>query len=837
MQASGSSEDFVEQSPQKTQDRKTKKKDRLRVAQERKERANERERRELEKKEYEERERQRQQLLEDLEKAKQDAELLRLKEQLRIKHEQARAERERRRQELFEEMEKEEAEKKEKEEQELRQLKKGVHWATKPRTKRVPPTKPTDETSESQVSEYEDVVVGPVVVNPVVTPTSTTATESDESDEAQAKSPKKIKVLFDQPDPDMMEVAEKVFGMQLPDCGPPKVTAEGAQQLEDRLNAERLQNFKKKQADRARRLEGRLASATPTSTEAQLPHAPPTNFDTVEAEDALRRTLSSGGSDAQINMEVEFHYDNDNDNGADGPDNDGQSEDDVPLARFSKASTANKVIVGDKNMVDAGASQSQSDVRGTDESNTTDESVIGTRKRKKFTRKRGPKLPAPSAVEDFRNKVIKLRDQTETKYPETLYCFVGEKMDKEKIKTVAEKYIVDKLDTGSSQNRQTEPIHTACYVLKQLPNETKAQQEVNRLELRDCDTNDWLDNTQGGLNKPGDNVIHRQYYQKLGPTRKNIKNQDAKRQKHVFTLNEPYNLNVIHYLGDNFDSKEQYLAKHTGPVEGASADGAEGVTPEELPIATEVTQNNTGNEDDPPHVVDCPSEAETEDGMTSGRRVRMPREGDEVPEEYARPRYSLSTRLQPSDAKAIINAYADGRGKVLNGPGQYIVKPQSSDVYVFSTRGLGDNWNKTILKDTLMWGGDNKTHNYDLKMSRLAQNIKMTDPATGKKKTTNKFQRIVYHDGEESRIAVIQYLGDNEVAVSEAHGNTQSTDAQPFVPTSDRVRFDITKVGLTRKPTAVYRDDHSKLLPGTTRNIGNIRNPRQVTFPWNDLIF
>lgn len=49
MQASGSSEDFVEQSPQKTHDRKTKKKDRLRVAQERKERENERERRELEK--------------------------------------------------------------------------------------------------------------------------------------------------------------------------------------------------------------------------------------------------------------------------------------------------------------------------------------------------------------------------------------------------------------------------------------------------------------------------------------------------------------------------------------------------------------------------------------------------------------------------------------------------------------------------------------------------------------------------------------------------------------------------------------------------------------------
>ena len=762
MQASGSSEDFVEQSPQKTQDRKTKKKDRLRVAKERKERENERERRELEKKEYEERERQRQQLLEDLEKAKQEAELLQLKEQLRIKHEQARAERERRRQELFEEMEKEEAENKEKEEQELRQLKKGVHWATKPRTKRVPPTKPTDETSESQVSEYEDVVVGPVVVNPVVTPTSTTATESDDSAEAQATSPKKVKVLFDDnPDPDMIKLAGHVFGLQVPDCGPPKVTAESAQQYEDRVNAQRLRNFNQKKADRARRLEARMASATATSTEAQLPHAPPTNFDTVEAEDALRRTLSSGGSDAQINMEVEFHYDNDNDN--DGPDNDAQSDDDVPLASFSKASTA---VVGDINMVDAGASQSLSDERGTDESNTTDESVIGTRKRKKFTRKRGPKLPAPSAVEDFRNKVIKLRDQTETKYPETLYCFVGEKMDKEKIKTVAEKYIVDKLDTANSQNRQTEPIHTACYVLKQLPNETKAQQEVNRLELRDSDTNDWLDNTQGGLNKPGDNVIHRQYYQKLGPTRKNIKNQDAKRQKHVFTLNEPYNLNVIHYLGDNFDSKEQYLAKHTGPVEGASADGAEGVTPEELPIATEVTQNNTGNEDDPPHVVDCPSEAETEDGMTSGRRVRMPREGDEVPEEYARPRYSLSTRLQPSDAKAIINAYADGRGKVLNGPGQYIVKPQSSDVYVFSTRGLGDNWNKTILKDTLMWGGDNKTHNYDLKMSRLAQNIKMTDPATGKKKTTKKFQRIVYHDGEESRIAVIQYLGDNEVAVS-----------------------------------------------------------------------
>jgi hypothetical protein len=106
-------------------------------------------------------------------------------------------------------------------------------------------------------------------------------------------------------------------------------------------------------------------------------------------------------------------------------------------------------------------------------------------------------------------------------------------MDKEKIQNVAEKYIVDKLDTANSQNCKTEPINSACYVLKQLPNETKAQQELNRMELRDSDTKDWLDNTQGNYNKPGQNVIHRQFYQKIGPTKGNIKNQDAKPQKHL----------------------------------------------------------------------------------------------------------------------------------------------------------------------------------------------------------------------------------------------------------------------------------------------------------------
>jgi hypothetical protein len=211
----------------------------------------------------------------------------------------------------LEEFEKEEAEKKEKEEKELKQLKE----ENKARTKREP-TKSTDsegsevqqdsikstpdETSESQASEYEDVVV-----NPDETTTSTTESEED------------------------------VVAI-------PKV--------------------------------------------AQLPHSPPTNFDTIEAEDALRATLSNKyGSDALINMEVEVPYENDND---------GQSDDDVPLASCSKASTAKKVIAEDKNMVEG--TQSQSDERGTDESNTSEESVIGTRERKKFTRKRGPTLPAPS---------------------------------------------------------------------------------------------------------------------------------------------------------------------------------------------------------------------------------------------------------------------------------------------------------------------------------------------------------------------------------------------------------------------------------------------------------
>ncbi len=123
----------------------------------------------------------------------------------------------------------------------------------------------------------------------------------------------------------------------------------------------------------------------------------------------------------------------------------------------------------------------------------------------------------------------------------------------------------------------------------------------------------------------------------------------------MFTINNPYKVQVIQYLGD-FETKNQYLAKHGDPVGGDTADGAVGGTPD-------IRCTDIDNPDEPP--LDIPSEPKTEDVITAGRRVQMPWVRKEMTEQYARPRYTLSTKLQYVEANAIINAYASGHEKVL----------------------------------------------------------------------------------------------------------------------------------------------------------------------------
>ena len=622
---------------------------------------------------------------------------------------------------------------------------------------------------------------------------------------------KDYKVVYNS-DPDLMKLGGVVFGHEMPTSR--KITAEAAKTKEDEMNAEHAAKKARKDEEAKRRADT-LAPAEITNPRPRV-----TTFDTVETEEALRSSITGTPSDESsriiIDMDLEGGEFSREFNELEVHEDDaGPDADNVPTASSSKAGGTKKIKLAEKGI------RIPDDSENSDIYDDSDPEEIAIEKRKRKKPSKGPTVPdQPSNITNFRNKVIQKRDQSVTQLPETLYCFVNERMDKDKAQNVAEKYIVDKLETAESDNRKTVPIKHACYVLKKLPNETKEEQNKNRTEMKDSDAWDWIDNTHGNYNKPGQCILHRYYYRKLGKTIGYKKNQDVSLQKHVYTLEDPYNLHVIHYLGDNFETKDQYLAKH-GPAEA-----------EELPIATEAPVINTGSDHgDGPR--DVPSEAETEDGITF-RRMHIPTEDDGVHAQYARPRYEHRRKLEPIEANLIMDAYAAGNGKVLNGPEQYIVGPMSGDVYVFDTKGLGDGWSKTILKDTLMWGGDNKQHFNDIQLSRLAQNIKITDPETKKKKTSTKFQRIVYHDGETRRIAIIQYLGDNEVARSEPHGNELCrVDALPFIASSDKVRFDIKKVGLTKKPDGVYRDNHSQLLPGGARNIGNIRNRQQVKVSTN----
>ena len=132
---------------------------------------------------------------------------------------------------------------------------------------------------------------------------------------------------------------------------------------------------------------------------------------------------------------------------------------------------------------------------------------------------------------------------------------------------------LDDLTTAQNENRQTVPIQDACYVLTQNgPGEgpggeiTAKQDVANCVELRLSDDVGWVDNTPGGTNPKGGVINWRRYYQKTGPAIKGKKQSNNKVQKHIFTLNNPYELQVVHYFGE-FETKEEYITRMSTPPE------------------------------------------------------------------------------------------------------------------------------------------------------------------------------------------------------------------------------------------------------------------------------
>ena len=125
-------------------------------------------------------------------------------------------------------------------------------------------------------------------------------------------------------------------------------------------------------------------------------------------------------------------------------------------------------------------------------------------KRKKKQKKKKPPCRTVIAGPDFRTCMQK-REQTNTKLPASLYCFVENRMEKPEIQILCESYIMDKLDTAQPQgvNRRTEPIKNACYILEQNleehgTNNLSAKQETENCKaLRLSDDMPWNDHTRG----------------------------------------------------------------------------------------------------------------------------------------------------------------------------------------------------------------------------------------------------------------------------------------------------------------------------------------------------
>ena len=459
---------------------------------------------------------------------------------------------------------------------------------------------------------------------------------------------------------------------------------------------------------------------------------------------------------------------------------------------------------------------------------------------------------------DFRTCMQK-REQTNTKLPASLYCFVENRMEKPEIQILCESYIMDKLDTAQPQgvNRRTEPIKNACYILEQNleehgTNNLSAKQETENCKaLRLSDDMPWNDHTRGKKNVLGDVIYHRTYYRKTpkasgGKTKYNY---DINYQKHIFTLNTPYNFQVIQYLG-NFETQEQYETR-TEPevlpdpstatpvvdptiVSGVATPVVDPTIVSGVAVDVDLSGDVPGTE-----ATGVPSEEDTDHEHAVGiRRYRQPRLDDDLPKEIAIPRYDHNRKLSIQEADDVIESYHMGSGKTLNGPDTVITGQKPGDVYVFDIQGVGDWWKDTILKDTYSWGGQNKDH-YDSahcpnKLTRILQSCKIRPKAGPKdsklKKPNTRFQRLIYYDLDDRKIAVVQYLGSNDGITPVPHGNTRSTSATPYVATSAQVKFDINKVGLTKKPKKLLDTYRCNLPPGRARSIKVMRNTKQINY-------
>ena len=98
------------------------------------------------------------------------------------------------------------------------------------------------------------------------------------------------------------------------------------------------------------------------------------------------------------------------------------------------------------------------------------------------------------------------------------------------------------------------------------------------------------------------------------------------------------------------------------------------------------------------------------------------------------------------------------------------------------------------------------------------------------RKPNTRFQRLIYYDIDDRKIALVQYLGSNDGITPVPHGNATSTSATPFVATSAQVKFDINKVGLTKKPKKLLESNRSRLAPGRARTISGMRDTKQINY-------
>ena len=467
-------------------------------------------------------------------------------------------------------------------------------------------------------------------------------------------------------------------------------------------------------------------------------------------------------------------------------------------------------------------------------------------KPKTHKRGKGPALPYSSLLRKFREDSVYRKSSADPKLPPTLFALVTERMDKSKIQELAEIYIESKSDTHKTKTIKTVPVPNAVYVFHREGAKSKDEYNKNLNEMRGSDSSYWLDNTQGSYNEhfgKGEVIQHHVGYLQTGKTVKKIKCQDSTRQKHIFTLADPYNMQIVHYLGENLPTGgdnefhfrmipgapgEPNTFEVTATAREPPADSADG--------HAHGTVSPVRHSPSPPRGdAIMPSEEETDDGISTVRRYRLPKDGDETVVEFALPRYSHPVKLTDFEADKIIDAYSRGLGKLLNTEDQCITRPGAGDIYVFDTYGMSDLWHKTILKDTLMWGGDNKVDSTEFALTKNLQSVKAVDPATKKKVCTPKFQRAVFHDGSQRRIAVIQYIGDNATAVNAPHGNSRTDKARPFIATSEQVKFNIRDLGLKDTPDVVWRTDQARLKPGLARSIGNMRDTKSIAYEQSKL--